>query len=103
MGVIFVFPKIIYKKIIDDKLINYFLKFFKYSIGLVINFIIIYYLEGLIPTNSLVIWFLKGALIYGISTIINYIYFYFVKELVFMERVKYLLKKFIKGKQKKAA
>ena len=92
-----------YKKIIDDKLINYFLKFFKYSIGLVINFIIIYYLEGLIPTNSLVIWFLKGALIFGISTIINYIYFYVVKELVFMERVKYLLKKFIKGKQKKAA
>ena len=103
VGVIFVFPKIIYKKIIDDKLINYFLKFFKYSIGLVINFIIIYYLEGLIPANSLVIWFLKGALIFGVSTIINYIYFYVVKELVFMERIKYLLKKFIKGKQKKAA
>lgn len=93
IGVIFVYPKIVYKDIIEDKICKYFIKMFKYVIGLIISFIIIYYLENLISVNSLMTWFIKGVIIFMLCLIINFIYFYIMKELLFIDRIKFFINK----------
>lgn len=97
-GTFIQYPNIICKHIINDKTISYYLKCFKYIIGLAINFIIINLIESHIHINSLISWGVKGVILFTISLLITSIYFYLTKEYIFLERIKFILKK--KGSKK---
>lgn len=82
------YPRIIAKKIINDKTINYYKKSFKYLIGLVINIIICYFFNKLLVSSNLIIWVLNGITIFIVNFILTTLYYYVTKELLFLDRLK---------------
>lgn len=86
------YPKIISRKIINDKTINYYKKCLKYILGLFINMFICYYFNKLLINSNLIMWIINGILMFIVNFIMTTIYYYLTKELLFLERLKVLLK-----------
>lgn len=85
------YPRIICKKIINDKIEKYYLKCGKYLLGFILSFGIIYFLDSVIAISSLMAWVLKGLLLFSVNLIITSVYYYVINELYFFERLKFLL------------
>lgn len=96
------YPRIISKKIINDKVINYYKKCFKYIIGLVFNIFICYYINRYLSNSSIFMWIINGMILFIINFILTSIYYYLTKELIFDKRIKFVLNKIIKKSGKKA-
>ena len=96
-GTFMQYPRIICKQIINDKTRSYYLKVIKYVAGLLISFGIIYFVDSRIHIASLITWGLKGVLLFTINFVITSLYYYFIKETYFFERIKFLLKKTVKS------
>ena len=91
-GIFVSYPKIISRKIINDKTINYYKKCLKYILGLFINMFICYYFNKLLINSNLIMWIINGILMFIVNFIMTTIYYYLTKELLFLERLKVLLK-----------
>ncbi len=87
------YPRIICKKIINDKIESYYLKCAKYLLGLVLSFGIICFLDSVISISSLMTWALKGFILLIVNLIVTSAYYFLTKELYFLERFKFLLNK----------
>jgi len=87
------FPRIICKKIINDKPFNYYKKVFKYLIGLMINMGICFLVNRMLKNTSLTMWLLNGVILFSINFITTITYYWAVKENAFYYRIKTLLKK----------
>jgi len=74
------FPQIIFKKIINDKVLNYYILWIKYLIGILINVTIVYFIQNMIKANSFIMWFVKGVIVFLLSFIVTTIYYYLVKQ-----------------------
>ena len=85
------FPQIIFKKIINDKVLNYYILWIKYLIGMLINVTIVYFIQNMIKANSFIMWFVKGVIVFLLSFIVTTIYYYLVKETAFFERIKFMI------------
>lgn len=90
------YPRIISKKIINDKVSNYYKKCIKYLIGLGVNVIVCYFVSNLFDNSSLLMWFTNSIIIFIINFILTTLYYYFTKEMPFIERLKFLLQNFRK-------
>ncbi len=63
------YPRVISKKIINDKPINYYKKCLKYIIGLCINVIVCFYISKHLINSNLFKWFINGIAIFVITFI----------------------------------
>ncbi len=88
------YPKIIANKIIDDKVNNYYKKFFKYIIGLIINIVICYYFNKLLNNSNIFIWFVNGVMIFIINFVLTTVYYILSRELLFLNRLKLMIQNF---------
>lgn len=86
------YPRIISKKIINDKTINYYKKCIKYLIGLMFNVGVCYFISNLFDNSSLLMWFINSSILFVINFLLTTLYYYFTKEMLFIERLKFLLK-----------
>ena len=98
-GIFLYYPSIICRNIIYDKPINYYKKVFKYLIGLVLNLGICCYINSLLHNTNLLIWFVNGVLLFVINFVLTYIYFKVTKEDIFMDRIKFMINKFLQRKK----
>ena len=92
------YPRVIYKKVINDKTFNYYKKFIKYILGLIINLVLCYFINKLLNNNNILQWLLNGTLIFIINYVLTTIYFILTKEMLFGKRITTLLKNIIKKK-----
>lgn len=92
------YPKIISKKIINDAPLNYYKKCFKYLCGLVINLFICYFIVNLFNNSSIIMWFINGIIIFAINFALTTLYYYVTKEIIFLDRFKFLIEKFRRKK-----
>ena len=92
------YPRIISKKIINDKTINYYKKCLKYVIGLIINIVICYYINCLLYNANLFRWLINGIIIFTINLILTSIYYWLTKETKFIDRIKFMIKKYKESK-----
>ena len=92
------YPRIISKKIINDKTINYYKKCLKYVIGLIINIVICYYINSLLYNVNLFRWLINGIIIFTINLILTSIYYWLTKETKFIDRIKFMIKKYKESK-----
>ncbi len=86
------YPRIICQKIINDKTFNYYKKCFKYLLGLGLNIFICYWVSKYLVNSNLFMWFVNGAVIFAINFFLTVAYYYLTKEMIFWERIKFLLK-----------
>ena len=87
------YPRIIAKKIINDKTINYYKKVLKYLFGLVINLGICYMVNKVLVNKNLILWVINGGIIFVINLILTSAYYYVTKEMLFIDRIKHFIKK----------
>ena len=86
------YPRIISKKIIDDKVGNYYKKVVKYLLGLSINVFICYYVnQMLFISSNIITWIIKGIIIFGINFALTTIFYIITKEFLFFDRLKKLI------------
>lgn len=88
------FPRIISRKIINDKTINYYKKVFKYLLGLVINLTICYFINSRLQSGNLFMWALNGFILFLINLILTFAFYWITKELTFLKRIKLIAKNF---------
>lgn len=96
VGIMLIYPRIIYKDIVNDNIINYIKKVSKYVLSLLFCLYIAKYFNNLIYTKTLLSWFIKGVIMFVICFGVNIFCFYFFRELLFYER----LKKFVKNRKR---
>ena len=88
------YPRVISKRIINDKTRNYYKKCFKYILGLGINIGICFIVSKYLVNKNLFIWLINGIIIFGINFVLTVLYYRITKEDIFVERIKYFIKKF---------
>jgi O-antigen/teichoic acid export membrane protein len=87
------YPRIIAKKITDDKAIYYYLKCLKYLFGLALNVVICYFVFKVFTINNLLMWLLVGVIIFVLNAVLTVGYYVLTKENLFFARMKRLIKK----------
>lgn len=92
------YPRIIAKKIINDKTTNYYKKFVKYVIGLMINLVICNLLNSVLDNKNILYWLFNGIILFGANFLLTLIYYYITKEMLFLERVSLIFKETMKKK-----
>lgn len=100
VGTFINYPRIISKRIINDKVINYYKKVIKYLIGLMLNIIICYFINNIFVSTNLLIWFVKGIMLFVINAVLTYIYYKIVNENLFVDRFKNIIKEYKIRKEK---
>jgi len=88
------FPRIISKKIINDKTINYYKKVFKYLIGLTINLVICYFVNNFLQNTNLATWLLNGFILFAINFALTAAFYIITKETSFLKRIALITKNF---------
>lgn len=88
IGVMFIYPRIIYKDIINDNILTYIKKVGKYVLCLIICLFVINLFDNIIYTRTLLSWFMKGVIIFVVCFVVNIICFYVLRELLFYGRIK---------------
>ena len=91
-GDLIIYTKIVCKKIVYIKISDYIKKVIKYLIGLAINVITVFFIGMWINVNSLIMWLVKGIILFLISVLVNFTYFYITKELLFFDRLRKIIK-----------
>ena len=86
------FPRIISKKIINDRTINYYKKVFKYLIGLTINLVICYFVNNFLQNTNLATWLLNGFILFAINFTLTVAFYIITKETSFLKRTKLITK-----------
>ena len=87
------YPRIVSKKVLNRKTSTYYKNCLIYSIILIPSVIICSYISSKLHFTTLISWFLNCALIFTINFIIVTLYFYITKNMKFIEKLKYVLKK----------
>ncbi|MFA5603426.1 MAG: oligosaccharide flippase family protein [Bacilli bacterium] len=93
IGDLLIIPKVINEKVLGRTVSKYYYKCLKFIIGLSINILITILLFKDLLVNNLFEWLLWGVVIFTLNFIITMLYYYFIKELTFLNRIKQLLKK----------
>lgn len=89
----FIRPHIIYKNIFNEKAIRYYFNNIKYIIILCIDAFIGYVIFNNLSINNLLYWFLIFACYFIINTIFVLIFYYLIKDIKFLNRIKYIINK----------
>ena len=97
LGTFITFPMVICKKIINDKVGNYYKKIFKYLAGLVLNMVICYFINRLFVSINLAQWAINGFALFVASFVLTILFYRFTKETSFLKRVKLLTQRFKKS------
>lgn len=101
LGTFITFPVVIYKKIINDRVMNYYKKIFKYAVGLVLNMTICYFINRLLPVSvNLAQWIVNGLALFATNFILTILFYKIMKETSFLKRVRLLTQRFKKGTKK---
>ena len=87
------FPRIIAKKITNDKVWNYYKKVIIYVLGLGINIVICYFIFNIFTINNLFMWLLVGIIIFIINGIVTTGYYIIIKQTLFFNRLKKIIKR----------
>lgn len=87
------YPRIVSKKVLKRKTKIYYKKCLIYSIILIPSIIVCHYISLKLNFTTLLSWFLSCIVIFIINFVIVTIYFYLTKNMKFITKVKYILKK----------
>ena len=85
-------PEILNKNIFKDKIYKYYIDCLKYSLFIVIVYIILYFIISSINITNLFYWFIIGFIVFIVSFIITFIYYRLIDRISFVNRISVLNK-----------
>lgn len=80
-------PGILNKNVFKDKIRKYYLDCLKYSLFVVIFYVIVYYIISSINITNLFYWFIIGFIVFVVNFVVTLIYYKLIHRIEFLTRI----------------